>query len=132
MDDYLKSALEIVAAQAAVRTMTNEEISSMVRCLAAGIRAISLGLTDEEVETVVEADPKKAVKEKSITCLECAKTFKVITRKHLATHGLTAEEYKAKHAYKKTMPLVCKSLQRERRKKMKDMRLWEKKGKVVA
>ena len=24
------------------------------------------------------------------------------------------------------MPLVCKSLQRERRKKMKDMKLWEK------
>ena len=30
------------------------------------------------------------------------------------------------------MPLVCKSLQRERRKKMKEMRLWEKKGKMVA
>jgi len=132
MDDHLKSALEIVTAQATVRTMTNEEISSMVRRLSDGIRAISLGLTDEEGESVVEMDPKKAVKEKSITCLECGKIFKVITKKHLATHGLTPEEYKAKHGFKKTMPLVCKSLQRERRKKMKDMRLWEKKGKVVA
>ena len=132
MDDHLKSALEIVTAQATVRTMTNEEISSMVRRLSDGIRAISLGLADEEGESVVEMDPKKAVKEKSITCLECAKTFKVITRKHLAAHGLTPEEYKAKHGFKKTMPLVCKSLQRERRKKMKDMRLWEKRGKVVA
>ena len=104
----------------------------MVRCLAAGIRAISLGLTEADGATAVAMDPKKAVKEKSITCLECAKTFKVITKKHLATHGLTPESYKAKHGFKKTMPLVCKSLQRERRKKMQDMRLWEKKGKVVA
>jgi hypothetical protein len=30
------------------------------------------------------------------------------------------------------MPLVCKELQRERRKKMKDMRLWEKRIKKSA
>ena len=31
--------------------------------------------------------------------------------------------------YAKDVPLVCKSLQRERRKKMKDMKLWEKRRK---
>lgn len=132
MEDSLKSALEIVTAQASVRTMTDEDITSMVRRLAAGIRDICAGGVTGEVEQRVAMDPKKAVKEKSITCLECGKSFKVITKKHLASHGLTPEEYKAKHGYKKTMPLVCKSLQRDRRKKMKDMRLWEKKGKVVA
>jgi predicted transcriptional regulator len=132
MEEYVKCALEIVKAQASVRTMTDEEITSMVRRLAAGIRDISGDVLAGEAEQVVGMDPKKAVKEKSVTCLECGKSFKVITKKHLATHGLTPEEYKAKHGYKKTMPLVCKSLQRDRRKKMKNMRLWEKKGKVVA
>lgn len=132
MEDYLKSALEIVKAQASVRNMTDEEITSMVRRLAIGIRDISEGVMTEEGEESCAMDPKKAVKEKSVTCLECGKSFKVITKKHLASHGLTPEEYKAKHGYKKSMPLVCKSLQRERRKKMKDMRLWEKKVKVVA
>jgi predicted transcriptional regulator len=132
MEDYLKSALEIVKAQASVRNMADEEITSMVRRLAAGIRDISAGAVTGEAEQAVDMDPKKAVKEKSVTCLECGKSFKVITKKHLASHGLTPEEYKAKHGYKKSMPLVCKSLQRDRRKKMKDMRLWEKKGKVVA
>lgn len=132
MEDSLKSALEIVRAQASVRTMTDEEITTMVRQLAAGIRDISLGLSSGAAEPAPDLDPKKAVKEKSITCLECGKSFKVITKKHLASHGLTPEEYKAKYSYKKTMPLVCKSLQRDRRKKMKDMRLWEKKGKMVA
>jgi predicted transcriptional regulator len=132
MEEYVKCALEIVKAQASVRTMTDEEITSMVRRLAAGIRDISGDVFEGEAEQVVDMDPKKAVKEKSVTCLECGKSFKVITKKHLATHGLTPEEYKAKHGYKKSMPLVCKSLQRDRRKKMKNMRLWEKKGKVVA
>lgn len=132
MEDYLKSALEIVKAQASVRNMTDEEITSMIRRLAAGIRDISGEEPCGEAEQAEDRDPKKAVKEKSITCLECGKSFKVITKKHLASHGLTPEEYKAKHGYKKTMPLVCKSLQRDRRKKMKDMRLWEKRGKVVA
>ena len=132
MEDYLKSALEIVKAQASVRNMTDEEISSMVRRLAAGIRDIRVGMAGVEDEPAVTMDSKKAVKEKSITCMECGKSFKVITKKHLASHGLTPEEYKAKHGYKKSMPLVCKSLQRDRRKKMKDMRLWEKKGKGVA
>lgn len=132
MEDYLKSALEIVRAQASVRNMTDEEITSMIRRLAAGIRDISSEAPANDTEQTVDMDPKKAVKEKSVTCMECGKSFKVITRKHLASHGLTPEEYKAKHGYKKSMPLVCKSLQRDRRKKMKDMRLWEKKGKVVA
>jgi len=132
MEDYLKSALEIVKAQASVRNMTDEEITSMIRRLAIGIRDISGEAPAGEAEQTVGMDPKKAIKEKSVTCLECGKSFKVITKKHLASHGLTPEEYKAKHGYKKSMPLVCKSLQRDRRKKMKDMRLWEKKGKVVA
>ena len=132
MEDYLKSALEIVKAQASVRNMTDEEISSMVRRLAAGIRDIRVGMAGVEDEPAVTMDSKKAVKEKSITCMECGKSFTVITKKHLASHGFTPEEYKAKHGYKKSMPLVCKSLQRDRRKKMKDMRLWEKKGKGVA
>jgi predicted transcriptional regulator len=132
MEEYLKSALEIVKAQASVRIMTDEEITSMIRRLAAGIRDVNLVEGGGEEEPASGQDPKKAVKEKTISCLECGKSFKVITKKHLASHGLTPEEYKSKHGYKKSMPLVCKSLQRERRKKMKDMRLWEKKGKKVA
>ncbi|GHU97598.1 hypothetical protein AGMMS50248_02340 [Deltaproteobacteria bacterium] len=32
--------------------------------------------------------------------------------------------------FKKNFPLVCKALQRERRRKMKDMKLWEKRRKI--
>ena len=126
MDDYLKEALEILKAQASVRTMSEEEMLSMVKSLSQGIQSIAGtgGVVEEEAEVVL--DPKKAIKEKSIQCLECGKAFKILTKKHLGTHALTPDEYRAKWGYPKRSALVCKSLQRERRKKRKDRTLWEK------
>ena len=70
-------------------------------------------------------DPKKAIREKSVICLECGKKFKVLTKKHLATHGLTPAEYKDKWGFKKTQALVDKSLARARKNKMQEMQLWK-------
>ena len=76
----------------------------------------------------MQQDARKSIKEKSVTCLECGKTFKILTKRHLATHGLTPEAYREKYGYKKTQALACKSLVRDRRAKMKSMALWERKG----
>lgn len=129
MENYIKEALEIVKAQASVRNMTEEEITSMVKKLAEGIKDISEGTAVDDEAQIPATDPRKAIKEKTITCLECGKSFKVLTKKHLAKYGMTPEEYREKWGYRKGTPLVCKSLQRERRKKMKEMRLWEKRTK---
>ena len=43
MEEYLKAALEIVKAQASVRTMTDDEITSMLRNVAAGGRIVRAG-----------------------------------------------------------------------------------------
>lgn len=128
MDDYLKEALNIVKAQASVRTMTEEEIISMVQKLSTGIKNVAEA---EPASAATEAavDPKKAIREKSIICCSCGKSFKILTKKHLGSHDLTPIEYREKFGYKKGLPLVCKSLQRERRKKMKEMKLWTKRGK---
>ena len=133
MEEYLKEALEIVKAQASVRNMTEEEITSMVRRLADDIRGLfTAGPTASPVEEPAQApavDPKKAVRERSIICLESGKSFKILTKKHLGKFGLTPDAYREKWGYPKNMPLVCKELQRERRKKMKEMKLWEKRVK---
>lgn len=128
MEEYLKQALEIVKAQASVRTMTEEEITSMVQKLSSGIQAIAEGGA-AETEEQIACDPQKSIREKSIICCVCGKSFKILTKKHLASHDLTPAEYREKFGYKKNSPLVCKSLQRERRKKMKEMKLWTKRGK---
>lgn len=126
--EAMKEALAIVRAQASVRTMTAEEITGMARNLVDGIMGIDAAPIVAE-EPAAYGDPKSAIKEKSITCLECGKSFKVLTKKHLAAHGLTPDEYRAKYGYKKGTALCAKALVRERRAKMKDMKLWERRGK---
>lgn len=128
MEEHLKQAIEIVKAQAAVRVMTEEEITSMMRSLAQSIQAVSSG-AEIEPETEPAVDPRNAIREKSVICCECGKSFKVLTKRHLASHGLTVDEYKEKYGYKKGTSLVAKSLARERRKTMLNMRLWEKRKK---
>ncbi|WP_285905128.1 MucR family transcriptional regulator [Pseudodesulfovibrio pelocollis] len=125
MDEYLKEALEIVKAQAGVRTMAEEELTSMVQKLASGIKAVAEG-GEVGGDDEASVDPKKAIREKTIICCVCGKSFKILAKKHLATHDLTPEEYREKFGYKKKLPLVCKSLQRDRRKKMNEMELWKK------
>lgn len=48
MDDYLKQALEIVKAQASVRVMAEEEITSMVRTLAAHLKTMEDAPAEQE------------------------------------------------------------------------------------
>ena len=129
MDEFLKEALELVKAQASVRVMGEDEIMAMVQKLSKDLRAIDEG---ETVAEAVDADPseaKKAIKEKTISCMECGRVFKIITKKHLALHELTPAEYREKWGYKRNTPLACKALQRERRRNMQEMKLWERRGK---
>jgi predicted transcriptional regulator len=129
MEEYVKEALEIVKAQASVRNMTEDEITSMVNSLANQLKQIAEGdegsQLDKEQKQEPPVDPQKAIREKSVVCLECGKTFKVLTKRHLATHGMTTNEYKKKWGYKKGAALIAKSLARERRKKMQEMQLWK-------
>jgi predicted transcriptional regulator len=132
MDDYLKGALEIAKAQAGVRAMTEEEITAMVSRLASGLKSLAEGVAageDYPLESGSVA-PEKSIKEKSIVCLECGETFKLLSKKHLATHGLDRAGYCEKWGLKKGTALVCKGLRRERRNKMKDMKLWERRLKA--
>jgi len=130
--EYIKEALEIVKAQASHRPMTAEEMTAMVQQLARNLQSITEGCCpSEETAPASAADAKKAIKEKSVTCLECGKSFKIMTKKHLGSHGLTTDEYREKHGYKKGTPLVAKGLARERRKKMTEMKLWERRKKAA-
>jgi predicted transcriptional regulator len=127
---FLQEALDIVKAQASVRSMTEEEIIQMVSSLAKTLGGLAGGGSPDE-EGPADAPRDKGLRNSSVTCLECGKTFKLITKRHLASHGLTAEEYREKWGIKRKTALVCKSLQRIRRKKMKEMQLWEKRTKVA-
>ena len=130
MDDYLKEALEIAKAQASVRVMKEEDVAAFVQKVSQGIRAVAEGEQPvEQNREEMALEGRKSVKERSVTCLECGKNFKVLTKRHLATHGMSTDNYREKWGLKKGTALVSKALQRERRKKMNDMKLWERRRK---
>lgn len=149
MDVYMKGALEIVKAQAQIRSMTEDELTAMVARVYVAIvqfagpadealdeegaeasiaPAGAVACAPEEIVPEVK-DGRSSIKERYIICLECGKKCKFITRKHLAVHGLDPAAYREKWGLKAKQALVCKGLQRDRRKKMQDMKLWEKKNK---
>lgn len=124
MDEYTSAALELVKIKASQVSMEPEAITAMVKSIAQGLREADGAALLPEASMPPAIEPSKAVKENSVVCLECGKSFKVLTKKHLAAHGLTPEEYRAKWGYRKGQALCAKALVRERRKKMKDMALW--------
>jgi len=128
MDEYVQEALEIVKAQAQVRNMDQNEMASMVKSVSESIKSIAEGgeagtATAGKQEPPV--NPKKAIREKSVICLECGKSMKVLTKRHLETHGLTPDEYREKWGFKKNQALVAKALARQRKQKMQEMQLWK-------
>ena len=133
MDDYLKEAIEIAKAQASIRTMRVDEITTFVQKVSEGLRKTAEGVfsvSEQKDQATSVVEGKKSIKEKTVTCLECGKSFKILSKRHLAHHGLTPEEYLQKWGLKKGTALVCKVLQRQRRKKMNDMKLWEKRQRI--
>ncbi len=135
MDDIMQQALNITRAQAGVRPMSASEVAAYAAEIAKGIRTILESEPEEEdfesgENTAPACDPKRSIKENSIICLEYGRSFRVLTIRHLRTHGLDARTYKEKYGFKKNTPLACKSLIRVRRKKMNDMRLWTRKKNV--
>jgi len=120
-------AAEIVSAQAGVAKLSPEEINELIKKTYESLKNIK---SDEEgVEPegapVPAIDPKKSIKQASITCLECGKQFKILTKRHLAEHDLTPKEYRAKYGFKSRQPLAAKYLSAKRRKVAKEQNLGE-------
>jgi predicted transcriptional regulator len=107
--------------------LTEDELASTIRKVGDALKQVAGEdpVRKDEAEQQPAADVKNSIREKSVVCLECGKQFKILTKRHLAQHGLTPQEYKEKWGYKKSSSLVAKSLARERRKKMKEMELWK-------
>ncbi|XXJ18882.1 MucR family transcriptional regulator [Desulfovibrio caledoniensis] len=126
--DHMEKAVKIVEAQAGVRPMTADEACEMVKSLSDGLQRIAEGGAEPSKQEP-PVDPKRAIRDKSIVCLECGRTFKTLSKKHLESHGLTSDQYREKWGYKKRAPLSCRETAKARSERMKAMKLWTRTGK---
>ncbi len=112
---------EIVAAQAGHTRLTSEEIGDSLRQVFRTLLDVQRTGQDVEVEESVARDPQSSIQRNQVICLECGKSFKLLSNRHLALHSLTPREYKQKHGIRMTQALSARTLSQRRRKLAKEL-----------
>lgn len=119
-------AADIVQAQSASKSMTQEEISSALQNTYKTLMSLQINEQSSPGEdlakelTAPDITPEKSIQKNKIVCLECGQEFKMLSPKHLSSHGLTGREYRKKHGLKLRQPLCAKALSTARKKAGKD------------
>jgi len=118
----VEMAADIVQAQSSSKSMTAEEITSALQCTYKALQELQVDETrfaqtgEAVVGTGVGIAPEKSIQKNKIVCLECGQEFRMLSPKHLKSHGLTGRTYREKHGFSLRQPLCAKSLS-DRRKK---------------
>jgi len=110
---------EIIQSQITSKQMTTDEIKAALNETFQALKALQDAEAGGVVETETEVaspsmDPKKSIQKNKIVCLECGQEFKMLSPKHLKSHGLTSKEYRKKHGLSARQPLCAKALSEKR------------------
>jgi len=137
----VEMAADLVQSQCASKAMNTEEITlalqstfNALQMLQAGEAKLQAG-PPEAASAVVAAPsmaPEKSIQKNKIVCLECGEEFKMLSPKHLRSHGLTGREYRKKWGFTLRQPLCAKALSERRKKAGKDRGLPENLRKSIA
>ena len=130
-NDLVRVTAEMVKAQASSSTMSGNELADSVKKV---FRALRWVQSQEEKAAKAAEEPAMSgldsIQRTKVICLECGKTFKQLSGKHLALHSLTPKEYKQKHGIPLRQSLSSRSLSAKRRKIAKAIGLGEKLAKA--
>ena len=136
----VEMAAAIVEAQSSSKGMSTEEITF---ALQSTFKAL-LDLQADEVKITTDGSlpdgnggapaisPEKSIQKNKIICLECGQEFRMLSPKHLKSHGLTGREYRSKYGFSLRQPLCAKSLSERRKKAGKARGLPENLKKAIA
>lgn len=119
MQAYLEISIELIKAQAAVRPMSTEEMTSAIEILLQKLK------TMDGQHREIHTNGKAFIKKQSVTCLECGEHFRILTNAHLKKHSMNKNTYREKWGIERGTPLVCRDLAGKRRKVMSHMELWK-------
>lgn len=114
---------EVVTAQAQSRQMTLEEVAGSIRAVYQTLQELEQHTQDtndsetntEESLVLLRRHPQKAFQRTKVYCLECGKSFKLLSNRHLATHALTPRSYKQKWGFPLRTSLSAQTLTARRR-----------------
>jgi predicted transcriptional regulator len=120
-DMLLEVTTEIVSAYVSRNSMPRAKLADLIASVSASLSGLSIRT---EVPPVLHpaVNPKKSVFPNHIVCLEDGKKFRSLKR-HVASHGLTPAEYRAKWNLPPDYPMVAPAYSAERSEIAKKMGL---------
>ncbi|MDT8334300.1 MAG: MucR family transcriptional regulator [Desulfurivibrionaceae bacterium] len=133
-------AAAIVQSQSSSKAMTTDEVTfalqttfkALLDLQADEVKVAAEGIAPEGVDSPPDISPDKSIQKNKIVCLECGQEFRMLSPKHLRSHGLTGREYRVKHGFSLRQPLCAKSLSERRKKAGKARGLPENLKKAIA
>jgi predicted transcriptional regulator len=112
---------DIVAAQASQTHLSPEEMAESLHKVFQALQEVQQWGTDAKFTETVSRDPLSSIQRSQVICLECGRSFKLLSNRHLALHHLTPRQYKQKHGIQLTQALSARTLSARRRKLAKEL-----------
>ena len=138
----VEMAADIIQSQCSSTGMTTEEIAVSLQNIFKTLQDLQSVESQTSPEGTSETSlpsrsgaslsPEKSLQKNKIICLECGQEFKMLSPKHLKSHGLTSREYRVKYGFSLRQPLCAKSLSDKRKKAGKARGLPENLRKAIA
>jgi len=131
---------EIIQSQISSKQMSTDEIKAALNDTFQALKS----LQDAETYCIIDSaeptestaaptlDPKKSIQKNKIVCLECGQEFKMLSPKHLKSHGLDSKSYRKKYGFSARQPLCAKSLSERRSASGKERGIPENLKKAIA
>lgn len=116
---------EIVSAYVVNNPLPPADLAELISTVSASLRRLGEPASPPEPELVPAVNPKKSVFPDYIVCLEDGKKFKSMKR-HLSSHGLTPEQYRAKWGLPADYPMTAPNYSAARSAMAKDIGLGRK------
>lgn len=139
----VEMAADLVQSQCSAKSMTTEELAFALQSTFKALQDLQLNEakcvqgsgTLEGVTAHSEAaagNPERSILKNKIVCLECGQEFRMLSPKHLKSHGLSGREYRSKWGFSLRQPLCAKALSERRKKAGKERGLPDNLKKAIA
>jgi predicted transcriptional regulator len=142
----VEMAADLVQSQCSTKSMTTEEMTFALQSAFKSLQALQVNETrstqgvvseglpgmDEFAGIGPDIKPEKSIQKNKIICMECGQEFRMLSPKHLRSHGLTGREYRKKYGFSLRQPLCAKSLSDRRKKAGKERGLPDNLRKAIA
>ena len=134
----IEIASEIVKTQVSLTSMSATDITSSLRQVFSTLHELQRAESGEiELPKTQESAPARAltpqdsIRNDKVICLECGAEMRLLTVRHLSSHGMSQKEYRKKYGFTMRTPLAAKSLTKTRSKSAKKRGLPENLKKAI-